>query len=117
MDKYGFIRRVLIVTTDLTECCDPRGRIARPAGSAVVIPFVSSSVAVPYNGRFPIPNEPRSVVWERAMSEANEVVFDLEQEAGKIAAACQLPLSKVRPAAQLLSEGNTIPFIARYRKE
>jgi uncharacterized protein len=51
------------------------------------------------------------------MSEANEVVFDLEQEVAKVAAACQLPAAKVRPAAQLLAEGNTIPFIARYRKE
>ncbi|MGE3804141.1 MAG: Tex family protein [Gemmataceae bacterium] len=46
-----------------------------------------------------------------------EVRFDLEQELREIAAACQLPEGKVRAAAQLLEEGNTIPFIARYRKE
>lgn len=54
---------------------------------------------------------------ERVMSEANEVVFDLEQEIGPLAQACGLPVAKVRPAAQLLAEGNTIPFLARYRKE
>lgn len=51
------------------------------------------------------------------MSETNEVVSNLEQEVGDIATACGLPVAKVRPAAQLLAEGNSIPFIARYRKE
>ncbi len=45
------------------------------------------------------------------------VEFDLERSLHEIAAACQLPLAKVQPAARLLEEGNTIPFIARYRKE
>ncbi|MCL6602569.1 MAG: RNA-binding transcriptional accessory protein [Paenibacillus sp.] len=35
----------------------------------------------------------------------------------QISAELQLPGSKVRAAAGLLDEGNTIPFIARYRKE
>ena len=51
------------------------------------------------------------------MGETGEVVFELEAEIGGIAKACGLPEAKVRPAAALLAEGNTIPFIARYRKE
>jgi protein Tex len=51
------------------------------------------------------------------MDETGEVVFELETEIGSIAKACSLPETKVRPAAALLDEGNTIPFIARYRKE
>jgi uncharacterized protein len=43
--------------------------------------------------------------------------FDLERETREIAAACRLPEPKVRSAATLLAAGNTIPFIARYRKE
>jgi uncharacterized protein len=35
----------------------------------------------------------------------------------QIAAELQLPVGKVRTTAGLLDEGNTIPFIARYRKE
>lgn len=34
-----------------------------------------------------------------------------------IASALQLPITKVKAAVALLDEGNTIPFIARYRKE
>ena len=49
--------------------------------------------------------------------ESVEVVFDLETEIRGIAATCQVPEAQARPAAQLLAEGNTIPFIARYRKE
>jgi uncharacterized protein len=51
------------------------------------------------------------------MGETGEVVFELEAEIGAIAKACGLPEAKVRAAAALLAEGNTIPFIARYRKE
>lgn len=51
------------------------------------------------------------------MAETEELVFDLEAWIKAIAAACRLPESKVRSAAALLEEGNTIPFIARYRKE
>jgi uncharacterized protein len=51
------------------------------------------------------------------MGETGEVVFQLEAEIGGIAKACGLPEAKVGPAAALLAEGNTIPFIARYRKE
>jgi uncharacterized protein len=51
------------------------------------------------------------------MIDVGEVVFDLETEIGQIAAACRLPEAKVRSAAGLLADGNTIPFIARYRKE
>jgi uncharacterized protein len=50
-------------------------------------------------------------------SQAPQIVFDLDREASAIAAAFRLPDAKVHAAAQLLAEGNTIPFIARYRKE
>ena len=45
------------------------------------------------------------------------IEFDLEQEIREIASVCRLPEAQVRAAAELLEEGNTIPFIARYRKE
>ena len=51
------------------------------------------------------------------MSEASEIVFDLDREAAAIAATLGLPVAKVKAAAELLGEGNTIPFVARYRKE
>ncbi|MEF3304476.1 Tex family protein [Paenibacillus sp. GYB003] len=35
----------------------------------------------------------------------------------QVAKELELPLGKVRASVQLLDEGNTIPFIARYRKE
>ena len=34
-----------------------------------------------------------------------------------IAAELELPLRQVLPAVELLDTGNTIPFVARYRKE
>jgi len=40
-----------------------------------------------------------------------------ERILAQIAAELKLPLHKVKAAAGLLAEGNTIPFIARYRKE
>ncbi len=51
------------------------------------------------------------------MSQADEITFDLEQEAQAIAVALGLPEAKVKAAANLLAEGNTVPFVARYRKE
>jgi protein Tex len=51
------------------------------------------------------------------MGETGEVIFELEAEIAGIAKACGLLEANVRPAAALLAEGNTIPFIARYRKE
>jgi uncharacterized protein len=51
------------------------------------------------------------------MSDTVTVEFNLEQEVGELAAVCQLPETPVRAAVELLEEGNTIPFIARYRKE
>ena len=42
---------------------------------------------------------------------------DMEQDAQSIAAELQLPFQQVLAAMELLSAGNTIPFIARYRKE
>ncbi|NUQ61625.1 MAG: RNA-binding transcriptional accessory protein [Pirellulales bacterium] len=51
------------------------------------------------------------------MSSTDEIQFDLDQSIPQIADHCKLPASKVRPAAKLLDDGNTIPFIARYRKE
>jgi uncharacterized protein len=47
----------------------------------------------------------------------DEIVFDLEREGAAIATAIGLPQSKVKAAAELLGQGNTIPFVARYRKE
>lgn len=43
--------------------------------------------------------------------------FDLEQTVSEIAAALGVSAAQVRAAVGLLDEGNTIPFIARYRKE
>ena len=43
--------------------------------------------------------------------------FDLEQAARSIAAAMGVAESQVRDAIALFEDGNTLPFIARYRKE
>src|SRR4029078_8739467 len=43
--------------------------------------------------------------------------FDLERTIRDIGTALQLGPPQVQAAARLLEEGNTIPFIARYRKE
>ena len=43
--------------------------------------------------------------------------FDLEQAIEQIAADLGIPVQQVRVAVGLLDEGNTLPFIARYRKE
>lgn len=43
--------------------------------------------------------------------------FDLEQAIARIAASLSIPAAQVRAAVELLEAGNTIPFIARYRKE
>ena len=45
------------------------------------------------------------------------VTFDLSTAVAAIASGLGLGLNRVRGAAKLLSDGNTIPFIARYRKE
>ncbi len=42
---------------------------------------------------------------------------DTEQKARAIAVDLQLPVRQVLAAIELLEAGNTIPFIARYRKE
>ncbi len=51
------------------------------------------------------------------MTEAIDPGFQLEQAIRDIAEYCRLAESKVRGAVSLLEEGNTLPFIARYRKE
>ncbi|MFD0715276.1 Tex family protein [Paenibacillus sp. GCM10027626] len=62
------------------------------------------------------------------MTEVNELTVGIEQTAEekaaeaerimkRIAAELNLPYKKVSSAVGLLDEGNTIPFIARYRKE
>lgn len=51
------------------------------------------------------------------MATKTEIKFDLEAATKAIAAALSLPLGQVKAAVDLLNEGNTIPFIARYRKE
>ena len=43
--------------------------------------------------------------------------FDLDQVIQEIAASLQVALGQVRATVELLDAGNTIPFIARYRKE
>ena len=43
--------------------------------------------------------------------------FDLEQVVRSIAAAAGVAERQVRAAIELLEDGNTLPFIARYRKE
>lgn len=43
--------------------------------------------------------------------------FDLDKTVAAIAAALGVSENQVRAAIELLEEGNTIPFIARYRKE
>ena len=43
--------------------------------------------------------------------------FDLEQVAQQIAAALGVAPGQVRATIDLLDAGNTLPFIARYRKE
>nr|WP_281170157.1 Tex family protein [Paenibacillus pinihumi] len=58
------------------------------------------------------------------MQEQGKAELTAEQKAAlqqqiekQIAAELQIPVSKVKAAVGLLVEGNTIPFIARYRKE
>ena len=51
------------------------------------------------------------------MSASPTLSFDLSTAAAAIASELGLGLKKVRGAVELLSDGNTIPFIARYRKE
>jgi uncharacterized protein len=43
--------------------------------------------------------------------------FDLDETVRLIAAATEVPARQVRKAIELLEDGNTLPFIARYRKE
>ena len=40
-----------------------------------------------------------------------------KQEAVRLAERLSLPLAGVQAAIHLLDEGNTVPFIARYRKD
>ncbi|MBW7461192.1 hypothetical protein K0U00_44770, partial [Paenibacillus sepulcri] len=46
-----------------------------------------------------------------------EQAAEQERILKRITAELSLPGSKVKAAVNLLDEGNTIPFIARYRKE
>src|SRR4051812_14527732 len=48
---------------------------------------------------------------------ADERVMTAEAAAGPVAAALGLPRQAVARTVELLDGGNTIPFIARYRKE
>ncbi len=43
--------------------------------------------------------------------------FDLDQAINQISADLEIPVDQVRAAVELLEAGNTLPFIARYRKE
>lgn len=51
------------------------------------------------------------------MEDETNTFFDLDQVAGAIAAEADLSRSGVCKAMELLEDGNTLPFIARYRKE
>jgi len=51
------------------------------------------------------------------MSEKSEFEFDRDAAISAIAAQCAVGVGQVRAAVDLLDAGNTIPFIARYRKE
>lgn len=51
------------------------------------------------------------------MTETDYPGFQLEQAIRDISEFCRLTESKVRGTVALLEEGNTLPFIARYRKE
>lgn len=50
-------------------------------------------------------------------SESDFQSFDLERVVATIATALGVPARQVRAAVDLLEDGNTLPFIARYRKE
>ncbi|WP_368737833.1 Tex family protein [Bacillus sp. EB106-08-02-XG196] len=47
----------------------------------------------------------------------NDTVVKDEQLLGKVAAELTIPHKQVKSVISLLNEGNTVPFIARYRKE
>lgn len=51
------------------------------------------------------------------MERSEFVSFDLERVVAAIAASLSVPARQVRAAVELLEDGNTLPFIARYRKE
>ena len=51
------------------------------------------------------------------MKSATFDCFDLDQAVRSIAAATGAAERQVRTAIELLEDGNTLPFIARYRKE
>lgn len=51
------------------------------------------------------------------MGERRFECFDLARTTERVAAALQVKGHQVRAAVELLDEGSTIPFIARYRKE
>ncbi|MDP1799593.1 MAG: Tex-like N-terminal domain-containing protein, partial [Planctomycetaceae bacterium] len=51
------------------------------------------------------------------MDEKTFDCFDMDQTISEIAAALRLSPSQIQAAVELLDDGNTIPFIARYRKE
>src|SRR3954469_20047206 len=47
----------------------------------------------------------------------NDTVIKDEQLLGKVASELAIPQKQVKSVISLLGEGNTVPFIARYRKE
>lgn len=51
------------------------------------------------------------------MATKTELLTEIDQHCQTIAKELGLPLRQVTAAVELLNEGNTIPFIARYRKE
>ncbi|MFF2480850.1 Tex family protein [Paenibacillus sp. NPDC058071] len=53
----------------------------------------------------------------KSVRTAEQITAENERIIKEVAQSLTLPLTKVKAAVSLLDEGNTIPFIARYRKE
>src|SRR5690625_2426516 len=54
---------------------------------------------------------------EQSIQEVTFQKSNTEEQARQIASELGLPSSKIRATVELLDDGNTVPFIARYRKE
>ncbi|MEX2415439.1 MAG: Tex family protein [Paenibacillaceae bacterium] len=54
---------------------------------------------------------------QSTQQQPTQLGYDLEQLMKQISKEMAIPLTKVRATVELLDGGNTIPFIARYRKE
>jgi uncharacterized protein len=91
-------------------------RNQRLAASATIssIAIRSERLHYPYNQ---LNTETKAVKESAVMGSSTFNCFDLQQVARSIATATDLPERQVMTAIELLEAGNTLPFIARYRKE